>query len=110
MPQSSNSMERTALLRPELCTPEIVSHRRMVGQRGGEAEHLRDALAWELRILAHDVFVRHALGKAGQDERHGEAGVTNCRLTAETVGVRHEELVPRDRRVLHECSSRREDT
>src|SRR3989475_2911924 len=86
------------------------SHIAPVGQRGSEAQDLRYALARELRVVAHDILVRHSLREAGQDEGYGEARASDSRFAPEAVRVRNEQSVPRDRRVLHGWASLEDDT
>src|SRR2546428_372508 len=72
------TLRRTFMVVP--ASPVGPSSRRRCRSRGGvgsgrcgEAEHLGDAVAREIRVFSYDVLVRHALGQARQDERRREA-------------------------------------
>src|SRR5439155_8772992 len=53
-------------LRSSVPASRANSHIVPIGDRCGEAEHLGDAVAREIRVFSYDVLVRHALGQASR--------------------------------------------
>src|SRR2546426_8014628 len=93
------TLRRTFMVVP--ASPVGPSSRRRCRSRGGvgsgrcgEAEHLGDAVAREIRVFSYDVLVRHALGQARQDERRREACSPDRGFPAQAFGIRHEVSEP----------------
>src|SRR5207249_493443 len=77
------------------------SHIVPIGDRCGEAEHLGEAVAREIRVFPYDVLVRHAFGQARQDERRRKACSPDRGFPAQAFGIRHEVSEPWNRCVVH---------
>src|SRR5437016_6140554 len=77
------------------------SHIVPIGDRCGEAEHLGEAVAREIRVFPYDVLVRHAFGQARQDERRREVCSPDRGFPAQAFGIRHEVSEPWNRCVVH---------
>src|SRR2546425_9482093 len=88
-------------LRSSVPASPASSHIVPIGDRCGEAEHLGEAVAREIRVFPYDVLVRHAFGQARQDERRREACSPDRGFPAQAFGIRHEVSEPWNRCVVH---------
>src|SRR5881628_342452 len=88
-------------LRSSVLASPASSHIVPIGDRCGEAEHLGEAVAREIRVFPYDVLVRHAFGQARQDERRREACSPDRGFPAQAFGIRHEVSEPWNRCVVH---------
>src|SRR5438132_13291368 len=88
-------------LRSSVPASPASSHIVPIGDRCGEAEHLSEAVAREIRVFPYDVLVRHAFGQARQDERRREACSPDRGFPAQAFGIRHEGSEPWNRCAVH---------